>query len=192
MLKVYLRDMARPLEFDRCAAIAKAREVFHAHGYEAASIDDLTTALGISRASLYNSFGDKRGLLLATLEATCTEGDQHREALAKRRCGVKTWLRDYFRELIDSPPQGCYLLTLASELGTADPEVKQRVQQSLEESRRLFESILERDGALTRPQIERKSAQLVGHMTAIFTLKRIYADRGLLEAIAAEASQILD
>jgi TetR/AcrR family transcriptional regulator, transcriptional repressor for nem operon len=192
MLKVYLRDMARPLEFNRCAAIAKAREVFHTLGYEAASIDDLTSALGISRASLYNSFGDKRGLLLATLDATCAEGDQQREALANRRCGVKTWLRDYFRELIASPSQGCYLLSLASELGAADPEVKKRVQQSLNDSRQLFEGILERAGELTRAQIERKSAQLVGHMTAILTLKRIHSDPALLEAIATEACQILD
>lgn len=59
----------RPRSFDTEAAALAAVEVFWQKGYDGASLDDLTAALGINRPSLYNAFGDKRGLFLAAVEA---------------------------------------------------------------------------------------------------------------------------
>lgn len=59
----------RPRSFDPEEAALAAVEVFWQKGYDGASLDDLTAALGINRPSLYNAFGDKRGLFLAALEA---------------------------------------------------------------------------------------------------------------------------
>lgn len=59
--------MARPAEFDRDEAVAKAIRVFARHGYEAASTSDLLERMGIGRQSLYGAFGDKRRLFLEAL-----------------------------------------------------------------------------------------------------------------------------
>lgn len=59
----------RPRNFDPEAAALAAVEVFWQNGYDGASLEDLTAALGINRPSLYNAFGDKRGLFLAALDA---------------------------------------------------------------------------------------------------------------------------
>ncbi|KQW82399.1 TetR/AcrR family transcriptional regulator [Brevundimonas sp. Root1279] len=59
--------MARPAEFDRDEAVAKAIRVFARHGYEAASTSDLLESMGIGRQSLYGAFGDKRRLFLEAL-----------------------------------------------------------------------------------------------------------------------------
>lgn len=59
--------MARPVEFDREEAIAKAISVFARHGYEAASTAELLESMGIGRQSLYGAFGDKRRLFLEAL-----------------------------------------------------------------------------------------------------------------------------
>ena len=42
--------------------------VFWEHGYEAASISDLTAAMGITPPSLYTAFGDKAQLFLEAIE----------------------------------------------------------------------------------------------------------------------------
>lgn len=57
----------RPRSFEREAVLDAAVRVFWEKGYDGASLDDLTKAMGIGRPSLYAAFGDKRGLFLAVL-----------------------------------------------------------------------------------------------------------------------------
>src|SRR6266581_4661551 len=54
--------MGRPRAFDADAALDEAMEVFWRHGYEGATIAQLTEAMGINPPSLYAAFGNKEGL----------------------------------------------------------------------------------------------------------------------------------
>ena len=60
--------MGRPREFDAEMALDQAMEVFWRHGYEGATIAQLTEAMGINPPSLYACFGNKEGLLKAALD----------------------------------------------------------------------------------------------------------------------------
>ena len=60
--------MGRPREFDAETALDQAMEVFWRHGYEGATIAELTEAMGINPPSLYACFGNKEGLLKAALD----------------------------------------------------------------------------------------------------------------------------
>ncbi|MDA9430769.1 TetR/AcrR family transcriptional regulator [Bradyrhizobium sp. CCBAU 51627] len=60
--------MGRPREFDAETALDQAMEVFWRHGYEGATIAQLTEAMGINPPSLYACFGNKEGLLRAALD----------------------------------------------------------------------------------------------------------------------------
>jgi AcrR family transcriptional regulator len=60
--------MGRPREFDTDGVLDQAMEVFWRHGYEGATIAELTTAMGINPPSLYAAFGNKEGLLKAALD----------------------------------------------------------------------------------------------------------------------------
>src|SRR5882672_12798887 len=60
--------MARPKEFDRDVAVARAMSVFWSKGYAATSTDDLLKAMKIGRQSMYDTFGDKRRLYVEALE----------------------------------------------------------------------------------------------------------------------------
>ena len=60
--------MARPLAFERKMALEMAMQVFWSQGYFGTSINDLVEAMGISKSSLYGSFGNKRAIFLECIE----------------------------------------------------------------------------------------------------------------------------
>lgn len=60
--------MGRRRTFDETEAVHAAAAVFRHRGYEATSVDDLVTATGVHRASLYGVFGSKYGLFRRALE----------------------------------------------------------------------------------------------------------------------------
>src|ERR1700741_1808542 len=60
--------MARHREFCEVQALDAAIECFWRDGYEATSVRDLTTKMGIAGTSLYNAFDDKRSLFRRALE----------------------------------------------------------------------------------------------------------------------------
>lgn len=60
--------MARTKEFDPDTALRSAMELFLRQGYEATSVSDLVETLGVSRASLYATFGPKDELYRKALD----------------------------------------------------------------------------------------------------------------------------
>lgn len=62
------RGRGRPRRFDADEAIATAQQLFHARGYDAVGVADVTAALGINPPSFYAAFGSKAGLYARVLE----------------------------------------------------------------------------------------------------------------------------
>lgn len=58
----------RPREFDVDQALAAALRIFWQHGYEGASMAELTAAMGITKPSLYAAFGNKEALFRKALD----------------------------------------------------------------------------------------------------------------------------
>jgi TetR/AcrR family transcriptional regulator, transcriptional repressor for nem operon len=94
--------MARPREFDEAKALEKAIQCFWERGYEATSMRDLETKMGISAPSLYNTYGDKHALFAQALERYL---DRSARALIKRfedSLPPKQAIRRFIREIIKS------------------------------------------------------------------------------------------
>jgi TetR/AcrR family transcriptional repressor of nem operon len=184
--------MPRPLEFDKAEAIARAMDLFWRKGYEATSVDDLTRALGIGRASLYNAFGDKRGVLMAALRQY---GDASCSALASFAArpgtgrqaveGLLGWLQA--DACAGRHPRGCFFLTMATELREEDPEVVEKVNEGLREIQRTFQALLERgraDRSLPRGLDVAATARLLtGVVVAARTLARVGAPPAFIETM---------
>lgn len=69
--------MGRPRSFDRNVALDAAMEVFWRHGYDGATLAELTKAMGIKPPSLYAAFGNKEGLLKAALDRYTQKREEH-------------------------------------------------------------------------------------------------------------------
>ncbi|WP_170755762.1 TetR/AcrR family transcriptional regulator [Ruegeria lacuscaerulensis] len=54
-----------------------AREVFMADGFEGASVDDIARVAGVSKATLYSYFPDKRLLFMEVAQTECTRMAEH-------------------------------------------------------------------------------------------------------------------
>ena len=117
--------MARPREFDRELALARATSVFWAQGYCSTSTDELLAAMGIGRQSLYNAFGDKRALYLEALEryqGATTSGHLHRlKAPASPVAGIEALLLGLITEDANQRAMGCMGVGAVSEFGAGDP-----------------------------------------------------------------------
>lgn len=70
------------VEETRRKLIQAARKAFAEKGYTAASMDDITASVGLTRGALYHTFGDKKGLLMAVVDQIDTEMASRAHALA--------------------------------------------------------------------------------------------------------------
>ena len=61
-------NRGRPRRFDPDQAVATAEPLFHARGYDAVSVSDITEALGINPPSFYAAFDSKAGLYARVLD----------------------------------------------------------------------------------------------------------------------------
>jgi TetR/AcrR family transcriptional repressor of nem operon len=124
--------MARPREFDEQAALDQATQRFWSKGYEATSMRDLADSTGLTTASLYNAFGDKRALYRLLLDryvrlalADCAE------IFGGERPAVDA-LKRYFDALIeealaDALQKGCFVVNTALEVAPHDADFRDLV-----------------------------------------------------------------
>jgi TetR/AcrR family transcriptional regulator, copper-responsive repressor len=101
----------RPREFSASEALTAAMEVFWRKGYEGASLADLTEAMGITRPTLYATFGNKEALFFRALDRYQEENMAYvREALKAStvRGVVEAMLAGALAaQLSDETPPGC-------------------------------------------------------------------------------------
>ncbi|UYY59264.1 TetR/AcrR family transcriptional regulator [Sphingomonas sp. S2-65] len=121
----------RPREFDPETALAAALRVFWSKGYEGASLSDLTEAMGITRPSLYASFGNKEALFKMALDLYEREKlDYIGEALKERtaRQVAEHLLRSALEmQMSNCDPKGCMGVINAVACGAEAESIRAEV-----------------------------------------------------------------
>jgi AcrR family transcriptional regulator len=119
--------MARPKEFEDEAALEQAIEVFSAHGYEGTSTDELLRVMGISRQSMYNTFGDKKRLYLEALRryiaSSVSEQIRALRAHASPLKGIEALVDLAVSRAVADPDPKCLGISAICEFGRSDSEV---------------------------------------------------------------------
>jgi TetR/AcrR family transcriptional regulator, transcriptional repressor for nem operon len=127
--------MGRPREFDETAVLEAAMQHFWAQGYELTSVRDLANCMGITSASLYNAFGDKRSLYRRALDHYLDQSVYDRIARLERLPPVDA-VRAFFDEIIerslsDKQRKGCLLVNSALEVAPHDVEFQKVVGRAM-------------------------------------------------------------
>jgi AcrR family transcriptional regulator len=119
--------MGRPRTFDCDIALDQAMEVFWRHGYEGATIAQLTDAMGINPPSLYAAFGSKEGLLKAALdrytERRAAWMDEVLSAPTARAVAERMLMGVADKQTDPANPPGCLLVQGGIACGTGSAGV---------------------------------------------------------------------
>ena len=192
--------MARRREFDVDSALERAMDVFWSKGYEATSLDDLCNATGLSRSSLYATFGSKRELLLQTVDRYVERRTPRIEAILERSANLHEGIAALAREFIDqivsgAGRRGCFLGNCAAELPRGDRTALARVRQGLERTEATFRRALaEADGRGELPvgaDVDGLARFLTASFQGLRLVGKVNPDRAVLEDIAATMLQCL-
>jgi len=187
--------MPRPKAFHPDAALDRAMDLFWRNGFEGSSLAELLKAMGISRQSLYNSFGNKRSLFLKVLDRYAEMKSMQCLLLEKEGANL-TDVQLYFERLVGSmeahPEYGACLMTVAAvELGLQDWAVKDRVEAHDLQLKNALRHALEEDSRETAWDADQQADKLVALSKGLGVLARSGIGADGLRAIVGAEIQLL-
>ncbi|MET3352518.1 UNVERIFIED_ORG: TetR/AcrR family transcriptional repressor of nem operon [Xanthobacter viscosus] len=194
--------MARPRAFDENEVLDAAIRCFWMHGYEATSVRDLASSMGLTGASLYNAFGDKHALYERALKRYVDESVADRirrleDPVIAPRAAIGAFFDEIVeRSLNDPDMKGCMVVNAAVELGPHDPELRAAAGRTLGEIEAFFRRRVaagQKVGAISADQTAEDLAHmLLGVLLGIRVLARIRPERALLEGVLRPALAALE
>ncbi|MGZ3749880.1 MAG: TetR/AcrR family transcriptional regulator [Mucilaginibacter sp.] len=161
--------MARTKDFDENEVLKKAVMLFWHKGYSATSMQDLVDELGISRSSLYDTYGDKHTLFIKALET-------YKESATIKMCNIVSntlSAKDAIRQLLeinaleligDNQHKGCFMINAAVEVAPHDDEVSNIVCQNDQQIEDAFYQAIKKgqeSGELANKQDARALARFI-------------------------------
>lgn len=135
--------MSRTKAFDEKAILDKAMQLFWCKGYNATSVQDLVADLGISRSSLYDTFGDKHQLYIAALQQYRRQMGGAMMGMISQSTDIRQTLRDLFdmavRESIsDKLQKGCFMVNSTVELAAWHPDIAEIARKNMDDVEEAF------------------------------------------------------
>jgi TetR/AcrR family transcriptional regulator, transcriptional repressor for nem operon len=192
--------MARPREFNEEQVLEAAGDAFWAKGYEGTSTRDLVTVTGLTQPSLYNAFGDKRGLFLRAFKHYVDHNLWERIARLESALAPSAAITAFFGEIIerslsDRLQRGCMLVNSALEATSDDAEFREGLASELARLRAFFQRCMA--AAYQRGEIpvtvspEDAATQLLAILLGLRVLARVNPRRALLKGSVAPALALL-
>jgi TetR/AcrR family transcriptional repressor of nem operon len=192
--------MGRARNFDEDEVLDKAVDIFRRQGFKATTPEELVTHLGLSRSSLYNTYGDKRSLFIRSLQRYQEQTSIALNDLADSGKDAMTAVRMIFEFTVDNcledaMPKGCFLVNSIVEFGAEDIETVAVVKESMDANRATLLRLVKRgqkEGSISN--IAKPGAladYLVNCLSGISVSTKGGADRAACDAIVKNSLAIL-
>ncbi|VAX00765.1 Transcriptional regulator, AcrR family [hydrothermal vent metagenome] len=124
-------------QFDQQEALSKALNVFWNKGYEATSMQDLVASMGINRASMYQTYGNKHALFVLSLDLyirmSLSNIQKMTDTFVSESDSSFDSLQRVFETMIETgykgEQNGCFINNTAIELASHDPDIAKKIRQ---------------------------------------------------------------
>jgi TetR/AcrR family transcriptional repressor of nem operon len=141
--------MPRVKLFDENEVLTKAMNLFWKKGYAATSVQDLINHLGINRASLYDTFGDKEQLFKKSFELyrkNNIEGlKQFFDSQKNVRKGFERLFENAIEEAVnDQDRKGCFVVNTTTELVPNDDSIAVILENNKSDFENMFFQYLQK------------------------------------------------
>lgn len=141
--------MPRQKKFDEQEVLQKAVELFWAKGYHASSMQDIVDTLGLSRSSIYSTFGDKRALFEKAFADYRAQNKARLEQFFDSQPSIKEGFYRLLSQAIrtslnDPDKKGCMVVNCTTEFAGKDDEISEILKGNRAEVQQLFESFLQK------------------------------------------------
>ena len=191
----------RPRQYDPEQALAKAAAAFWKGGFAGTSLDDLVSATGMNRPSLYAAFGDKRDLYLKTLQRYQRKSRAKTLELLADDPPLRVFLRRFYDGALDiycaggDDARGCYSISTAPAQATVDTAVRAFLHDSINGTDAFLADLIEKARKRGEVAAGADPAALAQIATAtlhtIAVRSRVGASRKELKALAAAAIDLI-
>jgi TetR/AcrR family transcriptional repressor of nem operon len=184
-------EMGRNKSFDETEVLDKAVRRFWTGGYRATSVRDLEQATGLTTASLYNAFGDKKSLFRSALQRYLDLSTRRRIALLETSPQPLAAIEAFLGAVVEassSSRDGCLLVNSAVEVAAHDDEIGADVATALREvEAALLVAVCrgQADGSITADvEASRLATSIMGTVVAIRVLSRLPVEPHSLQVLA--------
>lgn len=192
--------MARTKEFDTEEVLSKAVGLFWSKGYNGASMQEIVDCLGLSRSSIYDTFGDKHQLFMEVLKKYSREGGDNLLANLADTPDIRGFVKKFFDAAIkdgleDKECKGCFIVNTTIELAPHNEEIKLLVQQNMASFEDAFTKAFAKgqaEGKIAKGLSARALARFVfNNISGIRVVAKSGADKKVLDDIVKVAMSVL-
>lgn len=186
----------RPRSFDEAAVLQHAQMIFLERGFEATAYEEIADATGLSKPSLYNSFGDKSSMFE---QALASYANYARSAILESFSNADT-LPTAARNMLlaaadvyappDKPSTGCLLIGTALPASTQSDAIQKTLSHFITSLDEELECIIREKFSTDAKRAQKSSHHLALHVSSLLFSLAIRARMGIprrkLRIIAAD------
>lgn len=190
--------MPRTKQFAVDDVTKKAMVAFWSHGYNATSLQDLVQCMGVNRASLYGTFGDKYSLFLNSLDAYELIYIKSYLMEQTKKYTPRQAIINYFLDMILKADErnGCLMVNTALELSPHDEKVSNIVNQAFAHIEKdFFRKMIKKGqarGEISKTVVCTTTARtLLSLLIGLCVLSRSETNKPVMQAIVSQVKALL-